>query len=260
MLDAEEDSLHSPCLPVASDPQSSGGSPPPDGLAFLARVRAEAAGLPAVLAAELDPRQFDSKRTTYLPRAAPFAQAPPGTEALPEWRAAFTAGFTSLRRALQEAGPASAAKLQLPAARDRDGWRRWCLGSGEEAVGAGEAPSLRLLLQLDEVGASALLHHAAGWLEAVPELSERHAQWLFALLARGATVSSPALRAADAPCPVGAPLDADTCAVIRQLCRRCCELRAALEPGDGQRLEAICIVLAAAEAVQPQGGGGGCVW
>ena len=49
-------------------------------MAYLRRVRWEAASLPGISRAALDPLQFEGRRTAYVPRTDTFAAAPAGAE------------------------------------------------------------------------------------------------------------------------------------------------------------------------------------
>lgn len=75
------------------------------------------------------------------------------------------------------------------------------------------APTLTLLLQFDHVLNQRLLSTHTDWL-GERDLTLPRAQWLYCLLAR-----------------LEKPLYQDAAAVVRQLYRRCCELRAALSKG-----------------------------
>jgi survival of motor neuron protein-interacting protein 1 len=83
------------------------------------------------------------------------------------------------------------------------------------------------------VTALTLLHHAIRWLEEASQLSEAHAAWLFALLAR-----------------VDTPLDADAGAALRHMCRTLCALRASLngEHSRATQLPQLNLLISLADA------------
>lgn len=102
------------------------------------------------------------------------------------------------------------------------------------------APTLTLLLQFDHVLIQRLLATHTDWLCA-RDLTLPRAQWLYCLLAR-----------------LEKPLYQDAAAVVRQLYRRCCELRAALSTEAGtfaQDLAALNVLVCIAGAYFGQGEG-----
>lgn len=83
-------------------------------------------------------------------------------------------------------------------------------------VGGGWPPTVSLLLQFDQVVIRKLLHHHAKWLRG-RILSKARAAWIYALLAR-----------------LSKPLDINSSALVRELLRRCCKIRAEIQdPEDG---------------------------
>lgn len=189
------------------------GVPPADVQEYLWRVRLEAEGIPdVVVAADVDPRQFDAHQTPNMPRLAPLA-APANPALVPResWRRALLADFAELRQLIarwQEVGApeidddALPLRTEVPRMADADGWRTFFLGR------AATPPHLRLLLQFDQVLTRRLLEYHAEWLEDAPALSRARGVWVYALLAR-----------------LDKPVHAGVAATIRQLLRRCWQLR-----------------------------------
>ncbi|TYZ60481.1 hypothetical protein PybrP1_006925 [[Pythium] brassicae (nom. inval.)] len=205
------------------------GEPPADVHEYLWRVRIEAEGIPdVVVAAHVDPRQFDARQTANMPLLAPLAvPADPALLPRESWRRALLADFAELRQLIarwQELGapesePSVSAGEELlrtlvPRMADADGWRAFFFGR------AATPPHLRLLLQFDQVLTRRLLEYHAEWLEDVTALSRARAVWVYALLAR-----------------LDKPVHAGVAATIRQLLRRCWHLRGGLRLEGGEREE-----------------------
>ena len=76
-------------------------------------------------------------------------------------------------------------------------------------------PSLSLILQFDQVLTQRIIAFNINWLENSDYLSLSRSQWIYALLAKLET-----------------PLYQDTVALLRQLYRKCCSLRANLQLGE----------------------------
>ena len=76
-------------------------------------------------------------------------------------------------------------------------------------------PSLSLILQFDQVLTQRIIAFNINWLENAEYLSLSRSQWIYALLAKLET-----------------PLYQDTVALLRQLYRKCCSLRANLQLGE----------------------------
>jgi hypothetical protein len=74
------------------------------------------------------------------------------------------------------------------------------------------SPSIPMLLQIDQVLTQRILQHLIDWLDTVETVNQQCFQWIYSLLSR-----------------IEKPLHRDMIASIRQLYRRCCELRAALK-------------------------------
>lgn len=202
------------------------GEPPADVHEYLWRVRIEAEGIPdVVVAAHVDPRQFDGHQTANMPLLAPLA-APTNPALLPResWRCALLADFAELRQLIArwqavgapESEPSDDEQLRtlVPRMADADGWRSFFFGR------AATPPHLRLLLQFDQVLTRRLLAYHAEWLEDTPALSRARAVWIYALLAR-----------------LDKPVHAVVAATIRQLLRRCWHLRGALRLEGGEHVE-----------------------
>ena len=82
-------------------------------MAYLRSVRWEAASIPGVSRAALDPLQFESRRTAYTPRTASFQPPPAGAEVRSGSRAAAASRAPLTRARAGEAGVAAGVCLAL---------------------------------------------------------------------------------------------------------------------------------------------------
>jgi survival of motor neuron protein-interacting protein 1 len=209
--------------------------PPATGEDYLRRVRWEARRIPGLVVSDIDPRQFDSLQTASF-EVAPKVVTPPHLVPKPEWQQLFIANFEGLRKRLQEAAlqPLPPPPFRIPHVKDTAKWKDVIYGpeahkklesAGTAASGTAAPvttpptslglpqnvlPVLSLLLHLDERTVNALLAQQIRWACKRP-MTHLSGAWLYGLLAR-----------------LEKPLDADVCADIRQLRRRCMELRAEL--------------------------------
>lgn len=215
--------------------------PPADVDEYLWRVRLEAERLPAVaVAAGVDARRFDALQTPNMPRLEPFAAADRKLRPSRRWKDALLADFAELRQLVArwealgppetetEPGggdPRRVGRTDVPRMSDERGWETFFFGKasvssdyngGNEGdcdggVSTGTPPQLRLLLQFDQVLTRRLLEYHTTWVEGLECVSRARAVWIYALLAR-----------------LDKPVHATVAATIRQLLRRCWQLRSEL--------------------------------
>ena len=215
---------------VEGEPDLS-GIPAGDAFEYLRRVRHEAKQLPAVVVSKkIDPRRYDPSRTISRWTPPRAAAAPPGRSPTPAWSARFASGVADLRQAFVRRRTAERAGTTEPNTLPRfaGAWRK-CFQS--------RRPVLSVLLGLDHVstcaglrGASEVLsdtapkrapggtssvepgessvkvHSGAGGAERRVDAA---LMWTFALLIR-----------------LEKPVDAETCATLRNLYRACAAFRA----------------------------------
>lgn len=223
------------------------GLPPADVQEYLWRVRLEAQEIPDVVVSDVDPRQFDKQQTPNMPSLPAFSTTSVVNKALlpsRQWKQDLLADFAELRQLIarwQEIGPPEmdtndedkddtmrvALRTNVPRMSDEDGWSAFFFGHAESGT-VGTPPHLRLLLQFDQVLTRRLIEHHTDWLvnDAVP-LSRARAVWIYALLAR-----------------LDKPVHAGVAATIRQLLRRCWQMRNALqETVEPQALRSLNILI-----------------
>eukprot|EP00898_Chlorokybus_atmophyticus_P007896 jgi/Chlat1/8107/Chrsp75S07568 len=233
----EEETLQTQALDVGGEPDFSAG-PPADGAEYLRRVRWEAAQCPKIVTAKnINPRQYDAKRTSYVPSVSSVpdaSSAPDYARPRPDWEAAFLKDFAELRAALAHVEMPTTSHLpdlRIPPTTDARAWDALCFRSvqsnsehqAEDATsgslsvnyedrsdGGPVPPLLGLLLRLDEATTAAMLRRHVWNLENTHAVLTPHrASWLFALCAR-----------------LDMPIDASTAAALRSLLRHCATLRA----------------------------------
>ncbi|TMW55935.1 hypothetical protein Poli38472_008583 [Pythium oligandrum] len=234
------------------------GLPPADVQEYLWRVRIEAEGIPNVVVSDVDPRQYDTKQTANMP-AMPDLRHVSNNALLPtdEWKENLLADFAELRQLIarwQELGPPEnepslednavlkrALRTAVPRMNDEDGWRTFFFGkapvspntpaspgAGDDEMNGsfGTPPHLRLLLQFDQVLTRRLLTYHTEWLETTEAVSRARAAWIYALLAR-----------------LDKPVHAEVAAMIRQLLRRCWQLRNDLQDTTDTLLKPLNILI-----------------
>ncbi|GLJ04941.1 hypothetical protein SUGI_0007470 [Cryptomeria japonica] len=266
----EFDSLLKPALAVEGEPDFASGSPH-DGFEYLRRVRWEANQYPRVKVANLDVKKLNEKQTPYMPNIPPVLDC--SIDLLPskDWEREFLADFSNLRMELSKIDLSKDLQLTcLPSRRDKVAWERFCFGAmcrltdneescsqaGENEKGRDDvledldeiteasqecqtndtgnpcgkdlkvdclgekiytSPTLSVILSLDEVMRATLFMYHVSWFEGISSLSKDRAVWLFALCA-----------------VLDKPLDAETCASVRSLLRKCASLRASKTKDDGE--------------------------
>ncbi|XP_060179341.1 uncharacterized protein LOC132609384 [Lycium barbarum] len=244
--DSDDDysSIQRPAFRVTGEPDFDSG-PPEDGFEYLRRVRWEALRLPKVKVATVQGSKLNKEQTSYMPQIPDIASCLEHLLPLKEWEEAFVADFSELRQALSrlEANDGTSSPLhsatfvdqqhsssdQLPEnivldkfdglmSRDEES----CLSdAGDDPVlensvpksspagGFGNSPTLSVILRMDAVVRVSMLRKRITALQSMTTLSRDDCLWLYALCAA-----------------VDTPVDADTCAALRSLLRKCASLRA----------------------------------
>ncbi|KAK0580578.1 hypothetical protein LWI29_003709 [Acer saccharum] len=251
--DKDYASIQRPAFLVEGEPDFDSG-PPEDGLEYLRRVRWEAAHIPKVKVSKLGGNKFIKEQSVYMPHIPNIAPCPEHLLPLKQWEDSFLADFSELRQVMSglENSSAQAAhkpeslltfqkdsdssqlaesfiaekfnKLKpdnssnLQSSMDQpsisnieDGIISLCRQSPETCLNddSGNYPTLSTLSKMDSVARVSMLRKRIGSFETLSSLSRNDSVWLFALCAT-----------------VDTPLDADTCAALRSLLRKCASLRA----------------------------------
>ncbi|CAM8877977.1 unnamed protein product [Rhodiola kirilowii] len=184
--DEEYDGILKPAFHVDGEPNFDSG-PPEDGMEYLRRARWEASQIPKVKVAKLDRNKVNKNQSDYMPKIPDIAKCPDHLLPSKEWEELFLAKFEKLRLALSSAQPSS-----------------FC--SSDASAGN---PTLSAILGMEPVTRVSMLKQHITLFTSSNTLSHDNCVWLFSLCAS-----------------VETPLDADTCASIRSLLRKCASLRA----------------------------------
>ncbi|KAF9663269.1 hypothetical protein SADUNF_Sadunf17G0020700 [Salix dunnii] len=265
-VDSDDDyaSIQRPAFAVEGEPDFDSG-PPEDGLEFLRRVRWEAAHIPKVKVAKLDRSRVNKEQTVYMPQIPSIAKCPEYLLPLKQWEDAFLVDFSELRLFLSQNDCSStkiSQKMQPAAivlgssspqhaesvviekfniyrteADEVQSYKPIDTSSAENAIDQPcmanvedcrnltssqiptpeascsdalcDYPTLSVILAMDCVARVSMLRKRIKLAETMDTLSKNDCVWLFSLCAA-----------------VDAPLDADTCAALRGLLRKCASLRA----------------------------------
>ncbi|CAI8601661.1 unnamed protein product [Vicia faba] len=242
--DSEDDyaSIQRPAFQVDGEPDFDSG-PPEDGWEYLRRVRWEAHQIPNVKISKLDKSKLTKDQSPYMPQIPDIAKCPEHLLPLKQWEDAFLAEFSALRANLSclvEEGSntmqsrndfgvmsrdmllcnnMSIAKADQPtilAGKDKDNIIPTPLDNAGLKTSIDQTcsniptpPLLSAILGMDSVARVSMLLKRIRLLEHENTITRNDCLWLFALCAA-----------------VDAPLDADTCAALRSLLRKCANIRA----------------------------------
>ncbi|KAK4849429.1 hypothetical protein QYF36_024692 [Acer negundo] len=251
--DKDYASIQRPAFLVEGEPDFDSG-PPEDGLEYLRRVRWEAAHIPKVKVSKLGSNKFIKEQSVYMPHIPNIAPCPEHLLPLKQWEDSFLADFSELRQVMSGLENSSAQAAHKPESlltfhkdsdssqhaesfivekfnklkpddssnlqssmdqpsmsNTEDGKISLCRQSPETCLNdnSGNYPTLSTLLKMDSVARVSMLRKRIGSFETLSSLSRNDSVWLFALCAT-----------------VDTPLDADTCAALRSLLRKCASLRA----------------------------------
>ncbi|XP_039009411.1 uncharacterized protein LOC120137827 [Hibiscus syriacus] len=254
--DSDEDytTILRPAFMVEGEPDFDSG-PPEDGLEYLRRVRWEAAQIPKIKIAK--PHKFTSNKeqSVYMPQIPEIADCPEHLLPLKQWEEAFLADFLELRMTLSHMeDPSAEVSCKLPRLTvQADDLCRLPEGGAVEnfnhATGevhsdqvflsksadeislaqnnpcpktcisdtCGDFPTLSAIRKMDSVARVSMLRKQISSVENMSSLSRSNCVWLFALCAA-----------------IDTPLDADTCASLRSLLRKCANLRAGKSEVDDE--------------------------
>ncbi|XP_027366599.1 uncharacterized protein LOC113872912 [Abrus precatorius] len=245
--DSEEDcaSILRPAFFVAGEPNFDAG-PPEDGWEYLRRVRWEADQIPKVKVAKLDRSKLNKEQSAYMPKIPDIAKCPDHLLPLKQWEDVFLAEFSALRTnfsCLDGSSAICSSNLHVQSRisqlvgndfgefsgvmnRDVLLCNHLSIGKANDestnltaegketsidqtSSSSPSPPLLSVILAIDSVARVSMLLKRIRLLEPANTLTKNDCMWLFALCAT-----------------VDAPLDADTCAALRSLLRKCASIRA----------------------------------
>ncbi|XP_042462531.1 uncharacterized protein LOC122046086 [Zingiber officinale] len=210
--DDEIGSIQKPAFLVEGEPDFDSG-PPLDGMEYLRRVKWEAAQIPKIKVAKLESSKQSSEQTPYMPKLLEIEKCPPNLQASQIWEDTFLSEYSELKQVFLQLEDSC---NQLPA-RNQD-----------DSDKPKSSPTASFLLSMDAVSRASKLQKHISLLESASELSRDECLWLFALSVA-----------------VDTPLDADMCASMRCLLRKCSSLLSRkAEPDDETAMLNILIAIA----------------
>ncbi|TNM95658.1 hypothetical protein fugu_016741 [Takifugu bimaculatus] len=220
--------------------------PPRNPQEYLRQVHLEASLCPDVVVAEIDPKKLKKKQTVNV-SVAGCPAAPVGFSPSLSWQQQQVCNFSDMRQRITKnrihwRNQTLDENVTMPKVTDEDGWRRFCLGEtvhletsschteaetgpGIDYNKVGFPPFLTIVSRLNQTTVLTVLEILIGWFEEhafVPQLG----LWMYSLLA----------------C-LEKPLLPEAHSSIRQLARRCAQLRSTLESEMDETLPALNLLI-----------------
>ncbi|XP_028251427.1 gem-associated protein 2 isoform X2 [Parambassis ranga] len=227
--------------------------PPRNPQEYLRQVQLEASLCPEVVVAQIDPKKLKKKQTVNALVAGCHA-APVGFSPSLSWQQFQVSNFSDVRQSIAKnrkhwSSQTLDDNVLMPKLTDEEGWKRFCLGEKvylgtsschtdaefEPALDyskmhvclsqVGFPPFLSIVSRLNQSTVLMVLEILINWFEErefVPQLG----RWLYALLA----------------C-LEKPLIPEAHSSIRQLARRCAQLRSTLDSQEDQKLPALNLLI-----------------
>ncbi|TKS86323.1 Gem-associated protein 2 [Collichthys lucidus] len=218
--------------------------PPRNPREYLRQVQLEASLCPEVVVAQIDPKKLKKKQTVNASVAGCHA-APVGFSPSLSWQKQQVSNFSDVRQSITKNRKHWSTQtlddnVLMPQLTDEEGWKRFCLGEtvylgtpscqtdAEPALDyskVGFPPFLSIVSRLNQSTVLMVLEVLISWFEDnkfVPQLG----CWLYSLLA----------------C-LEKPLLPEAHSSIRQLARRCAQLRSTLESQDDEQLPALNLLI-----------------
>ncbi|XP_034964753.2 gem-associated protein 2 [Zootoca vivipara] len=219
--------------------------PPRTPQEYLKRVQIEAAKCPDVVVAQIDPKKLKKKQTANISLSG-CQPAPEGYSPTLKWQQQQVAHFSAIRQSVNKhrnhwKSQHLDSNVAIPGVEDEEGWKRFCLGEksyldtavevsrdedqGIDYVQIGFPPLLSIVSRMNQATVTSVLEYLTNWLaekKFTPELG----RWLYALLA----------------C-LEKPLLPEAHSLIRQLARRCSEVRVLEENKNDEKVSALNLLI-----------------
>uniref|UniRef100_A0A8C0F8W0 Gem-associated protein 2 n=1 Tax=Bubo bubo TaxID=30461 RepID=A0A8C0F8W0_BUBBB len=196
------------------------------GIRLILFCRIEAARCPDVVVAQIDPKKLRKKQTVNISISG-CQPAPEGYSPTLKWQQQQVAHFSAVRQSLNKRrnhwrSQHLDSNVTMPKSEDEEGWKKFCLGErvysetdalsdnenlGIDYIKVGFPPLLSIVSRMNQATVTSVLEYLVSWFgekKFTPELG----RWLYALLA----------------C-LEKPLLPEAHSLIRQLARRCSEVR-----------------------------------
>lgn len=222
--------------------------PPRNPKEYLRQVQLEASLCPDVVVAQIDPKKLKKKKQTVNVSVAGCLAAPVGFSPSLSWQQHQVSNFSDVRQSITKnrtrwSNHTLDDNVQMPKLTDEDGWKRFCLGektflgpSSCSAADEGQEPALNyrkvgfppllsIVSRFNQSTVLMLLDLLISWFEE-REFAPQLGRWLYALLA----------------C-LEKPLLPEAHSSIRQLARRCAQLRSTMNSQEDENLPALNLLI-----------------
>uniref|UniRef100_A0A8D0LBV7 Gem-associated protein 2 n=1 Tax=Sphenodon punctatus TaxID=8508 RepID=A0A8D0LBV7_SPHPU len=196
--------------------------PPRTPQEYLKRVQIEAARCPDVVVAQIDPKKLRKKPTVNFSLSG-CQPAPEGYSPTLKWQQQQVAHFSGIRQSVNKhrshwKSQHLDSNVTIPKAEDEEGWKNFCLGERVSSeVPTAESGDENLGIDYVKIGFPPLL-------SIVSRMSQ--GRWVYALLA----------------C-LEKPLLPEAHSLIRQLARRCSEIRVLEKNKNDERVSALNLLI-----------------
>ncbi|CAL4984672.1 unnamed protein product [Urochloa decumbens] len=207
--DSEDDydGILKPAFAVEGDPDFESGEPL-DGFEYLRRVRWEAKQIPKVKVAKVDLSATRKEQTPYMPEIPDIPKCLPELRASKQWEDSFITHFSETRLVFSEHDsseePSVSGGMKISS--------KPCSSTEPQTE-----PTVTMIRSMDAVARAATLRNYIDMIQSLDSLSRNNCLWLFALCVA-----------------VDAPLDAETCASLRSLLRKCATILATKSEMDDE--------------------------
>uniref|UniRef100_A0A8C0FCL4 Gem-associated protein 2 n=1 Tax=Bubo bubo TaxID=30461 RepID=A0A8C0FCL4_BUBBB len=200
----------------------------------------EAARCPDVVVAQIDPKKLRKKQTVNISISG-CQPAPEGYSPTLKWQQQQVAHFSAVRQSLNKRRNHWRSQLFFQSLNlDEEGWKKFCLGErvysetdalsdnenlGIDYIKVGFPPLLSIVSRMNQATVTSVLEYLVSWFgekKFTPELG----RWLYALLA----------------C-LEKPLLPEAHSLIRQLARRCSEVRVLEENRNEEQISALNLII-----------------
>ncbi|XP_017938398.1 gem-associated protein 2 isoform X4 [Manacus vitellinus] len=195
--------------------------PPRTPQEYLKRVQIEAARCPDVVVAKIDPRKLKKKQTVNISISG-CQPAPEGYSPTLRWQQQQVANFSAVRQSLNKhrnhwRSQHLDSNVIMPKSEDEEGWKKFCLGERIHS-------EIDALPDNENIGIDYMKVGFPPLLSIVSRMNQ--GRWLYALLA----------------C-LEKPLLPEAHSLIRQLARRCSEVRAMEENKNEEQISALNLII-----------------
>uniref|UniRef100_A0A8D0HM25 Gem-associated protein 2 n=1 Tax=Sphenodon punctatus TaxID=8508 RepID=A0A8D0HM25_SPHPU len=207
--------------------------PPRTPQEYLKRVQIEAARCPDVVVAQIDPKKLRKKPTVNFSLSG-CQPAPEGYSPTLKWQQQQVAHFSGIRQSVNKhrshwKSQHLDSNVTIPKAEDEEGWKNFCLGERVSSeVPTAESGDENLGIDYVKVGFTLKQSKQTTWkLSWFPsESNAPTGRWVYALLA----------------C-LEKPLLPEAHSLIRQLARRCSEIRVLEKNKNDERVSALNLLI-----------------